>query len=263
MSDEPGALLTLARRMSSFAPPSLTVLIASLSKLDDYKEFLRIVKEFLPERETEILSETTPANQIARFASYFEDRYFPLWEYYQNEEAEGYDEIVRGIPVIIRGLSYSDYDEVASSWRSGAQLMTYLVESPYEEGARIAIGEACKEIVPVELLQKVPEKGFSMKELHQLLDGTPHAALGIWADIWFQNTGNPFLDIDEEMFGYSELPEWDRENVEGLTNDWQQADRLDQGVAKMRDWLEEKPAERFGELLDFILKRKERHGSDN
>jgi len=64
--------------MRSLNPPSLSILIAQIGEIEDYHDFVKLVKEFLPEREKDILHELTPAAQMAAFTSYFEDRYFPL-----------------------------------------------------------------------------------------------------------------------------------------------------------------------------------------
>jgi len=263
MSEKPGALLTLARKMSSFGPPALSVIIARISELEDYDEFIRIVKEFLPERESIIFNELTPAAQVATFASYFADRYFPLDSMFESSDVEGYGDVARGVPVIVKALDYEGYHEIASDFRLGAQLMSYLVESPYDDGdARVALAEACGEHVSADLLQKVPKDGFSRNELHQLIDNTPHAALAIWADVLNLDTGNVFLDTDYEMLCNGNLPDWDREVIDALTNQWPQAERIEQETCQMMDWLEDKPADRFSELVEFILKRKERHDAN-
>lgn len=60
MSEEYGPLLTLARKLQSVGPRSLSILLSRFVDIEDYKEFVRIVKEFLPEREVEILSCPAP-----------------------------------------------------------------------------------------------------------------------------------------------------------------------------------------------------------
>ena len=259
MPERDGPLLSLARRMLSLGPPALSVLIARLGEMEEYEDFITLVKEFLPEREQEILHQLTPASQMAAFASYFEDRYFPIDENIKLGEAESYGDLTRGIPVIARGISYDDYHEIAmEDWRPGVQLMTYLIESAYEEGdARIALAEACEEHVPVDLLRQVPEGGLSPDEIRRLLNGTPYKALAMWGDMLWSNTGNFFLDTDYEMLwsgGY--LPQWGRETVGELTKQWQQADLIDEEVSNLVEWLEGDPTTRFGEILNFILERR-------
>lgn len=258
MPDKHGPLLALGRKMRLLGPPSLAVLVARLGEMEEYGDFIDLVREFLPEREEEILHELTPAHQMAAFASYFEDRYFPLYDNFKQGDAETYYELVRGIPVIVRGLSWDDYNEIPTYYNPGIQLMTYLIESPYEDGdIRVALAEACQEHVPACLLLQVPEGGLLLAETHQLLDDTPYKALAMWGDVVCGSTGNVFLDTDWEMLGYNGEPPWEREVVENLTTEWLQADRINQGIFELADWLEVDLKARFGEMVKFIMERRE------
>ncbi len=258
MSEEHGPLLVLARRMRALGPSSLSVLVARLGEFEEYGDFINLVREFLPEREEEILHELTPAWQMAAFASYFEDRYFPLEDSFKTGDMESYYDLVRGIPVIVRGLSWDDYNEIPTYYNTGIQLLTYLVESPYAESdIEVALAEACREHVPDSLLVQVPEGGLLLSAAHQLLDDTPYKALALWADIICASTGNVFLDTDWETLGYSSMPDWDRETVKELTQEWLQADRISQEVHELAEWLEVDPKTRFGEMVKFINERRE------
>lgn len=251
-----GALSALAGRLRSLGVPLLSVLIARLEEAEDYEKFVALVKEFLPERERDILGETTPDRQVAAFATYFEDRYFPLDDRFKLGDVESYGDLTRSIPVIPQGLSYDDYNFIASDWRGGFQLMSYLVESPFGE-ERAALAEACEEYVPRELLERVPE-GLSPGELNRLLDGTPFKPLADWANIVWHDTGNFFLDTDVESLWSEGPPEWDRGIVEQLTTEWQQAERTQQEICDLAEWLEGDPPARFEELLNFILGKGEK-----
>ena len=257
MPDGDGPLSALIRRMRSLNPPSLSILIAQIGEIEDYHDFVKLVKEFLPEREKDILHELTPAAQMAAFASYFEDRYFPLEDNFKLGEGESYYDITRFIPVIVRGLSYDDYDEITSDWRHGYQLMTYLLESPFDEAnTRTSLSEACQEHVPIQVLQRVPEGGIPLDAAHRILDDTPYKALALWADVMHANTGNFFLDTNYELLWNGAAAEWDRETVETLTRQWQEADRIQQEIQDLAEFLEGDPATRFEEILNFILERR-------
>ena len=230
---------------------------------EEYDHFVGLVREFLPECEQEILRQPGPGLQIAVFADRFESRYFPLSDYFKMGDVESYGELLRGIPVVVMGLSSEDYHYIADDWPAGLQLMTYLLGYPYvfffeeeERGARIALADACARYVPRELLQRVPEGGLEREEVHRLLDGTPHEGLARWADILAADTDNFFLDVcDEELWG-GEFPPWERQVVEHLTRDWAQAQVIHAKAMDLAEWLEEDPATRFGELLDFIEQRR-------
>jgi hypothetical protein len=233
-------------------PPSLETLIAKLDEAEEYQEFLRIIREFLPEREAEILHEPTPDQQIRAFASRFEDRYFPL----DTGVEESYRDMIRGIPVVVMGLSYDDFHEGVSNWRPGFLLMTYLCQSGYDdEGTKVAQAEACLEHVPADLIRQAPDGGLSPEEVHELFDDTPHKALANWADILYARTGNFFLDTDYETLWEGGFPDWDRETVEEFTRQWQQAEATYDEIGNLAGWLEEDPPARFAELIKIIRKR--------
>lgn len=252
-----GPLSILGRKLRSLGPPSLSILVARLGEVEEYGEFVALVREFLPELEQEILHELSPEAQIATFASHFEDRYFPLDDCFKLGDIESYGDLTRGLPLVARGISWDDYHEMPSDWRTGYQLMTYLLGDPYAEGeTRIALAEACAEHVPADLLQQIPEGGLSPEECHRLLDETPHKPLALWADIVWTQTGNFFLDHSYEDLWQWPLPDWDRETVEYLTQQWQQAESIEEEVLNLASWLEGDPQARFEELLNFILERR-------
>lgn len=251
MPEADGPLLTLAWGLRSLGPPSLSVLIARLEETEDYEDFLALVREFLPEREREILRQPTPAGQMATFADRFQDRYFPLGDRFRKGYTEGYADLTRGIPVVALGISPEDYHDL--DLRPGLLLMTYLVEVPswIEAGARVPLGEACAEHVPTDLLCRAPERGLSRSVTRSLLRDTSYEGLAHWADMLEWDTGNYFLDISSEEL-WEELPPWKREVVEALTREWQQAEVIQKSVLDLAQWLEEDPPARFGELLDFL-----------
>jgi len=249
-------LLILGHKLRSLGPPSLTTLIARLEETREYDEFRFLVKEFLPEREREIIGEQTPGAQIAKFVSYFQDRYFPLEEYLAYD-VEEYAQLVSSIPVVVLGMSYDDYECIPSDSRPGIQLMAYLIECPYDDGGtRVALAEACREHVPVELLKQVPENGISLDEAHRLFNGTRYKGLAIWADMLNCNTGNFFLDTDYEMMGSSMGIEWSREDVDDLTRQWRQAESLSKKAYDLSYKIDKQPEKLFKEIIEFISKKK-------
>lgn len=255
MADTAGPLSILGWKLRSRGPPSLRILVARLSEVEEYGEFVNLVREFLPEREDDILHQSTPGAQIAAFATYFEDRYFPLHDMFKMGDIEGYCDLVHGIPVITMGISWDDYCEIDSYWRLGYQLMTYLVHDPYQEqDSRVALAEACGQHVPAELIQQVPED-LSREECHRLLDDTNYKGVALWADMLWAETGLFFLDVCDEELGCNPL-DWDREAVESLTQDWQQSERIQEEISSLSTWLEEDPPARFEELLNFMLERR-------
>jgi hypothetical protein len=234
------------------------VLIGMLAQVEEYGDFVTLVREFLPEREFDILHESMPATQIAAFANYFEERYFPLQDMFKDGDVYEYEQLITGIPVVVLGISYDFYCEIDSYARDGIQLMTYLVQDPFQED-RVALAEACAQTVPAEIVDRVPPDGFPEEVCRSLMD-TPYKGLMHWRDQLWGETGNYFLDVcDEDMWGCGGCgsPDWDRETVDELTVLWQRAMVIDREINNLVLWLEENPRERFEELLNFMLERME------
>ena len=257
-TEEDGPILTLARRLRSLGqPPSFTVLLSCIEKGQSYGEFVALVREYLPEQEGEILSRNSVAAQIAAFADRFEDDYFPL-ECSFRGLADNYADLTGDIPTVVMGFSWEDYHFMPdSSGAPGLLLLTYLIENPYgeEDGARLAIGEACAPHVPIELLRRVSFGGLALDGVHRLFDDTPYRALAHWGDILHSNTGNFFLDTTVEDLWDEGFPPWEREIVEQLTRQWRQAEEIQRQIEHLIDWLEENPPAHFREILDFLEER--------
>lgn len=259
MSDELSPLLALAYKLCSLRPPSLSILLARLAGAEDFKAFVGIVREFLPEREQEILRRPDPVDQISAFANHFAARYFPLDEsfsdmLYEDDVEEAYLYFLRGIPVQVLGISEDDYHSMPESYRLGYQLIAYLLEDPYEDqgGGRVALAEACREHVPIHLLERVPEGGLSFNVAHELLNGTEYEALAQYGDILAKNTNNDFLNIDYDWLCECQPPPWERDYVESLTEQWQQAEVINDSVHRLVEWIEVDPPTRFEAILNFI-----------
>lgn len=272
----PGLLNKLALSLYSLAPPRLSNLVAYLNSAEDFRHFVALIEEFLPERESAILTELTPARQVARFCNYFQDRYFPLdtsfldWE---ESELESYTDIVQGVPVPYLSFNYEDYHEVPEGFHDDVRLILFLIECPWDndEGARQVIGEACRDTVSLELLERVPQKGFARETLHKYLDKTRYEPIATWADRICVDTGNYFYDQEITRCGcgegYIPRPDWDRATVEGLVDDWHKVEKVEADDAKLRKWLAKDYEKGFKEILDFLLEKerqanaKEKHGT--
>jgi hypothetical protein len=261
MSDNAGPLLTLIARFRSLGLPSLSALIGKFGDVKEYEAFVELIREYLPEYEVEILREPPQAGQVAKFCSLFEDRYFPLAYQYRGDfidEEIGYYDLLMEIPVVVRGATWEDYDEISNSARPGIQLITYLLENPHDEdNPRISLAEACEEHVSRQLIDRVPETGIGMTRTHELFDGTRYEPIAKWCDWINQATGNFFLDTDIEVLNYNyPYPEWDKDDVERFTRQWQEAELIDEEISNFAEWLEQDPPAHFQEILDFIEGRK-------
>jgi len=257
MPERDGPIITLANKLTSRGVPSLSVLISLVDSAEDLAAFINLVDEYLPERRQDIFCETRPSVQIALFGNYFADRYFPLDDYVRTGDAEEYSELTYRMPVIVMGLSYDDFHEIPEYYDAGIQLMTLLVESPWDDGEEsgVALAEACQEHVSQELVERAAGIKLTAKEAHKLLDSTKYEQLAHWADRLHYCTENFFLDTDYEDLMNSVL-EWDRVTVEDLTTQWHRADAAENELYKFVTWLEADTAARFEQMVNFILERR-------
>jgi len=249
-------LLALANKLLARRIPSLSSLVAQISDAENFAQFVQMVKTYLPEREQDILQQPTPATQITKFCSRFEDRYFPLEDTFKYGEIESYGDLTYRIPVVVMGLSYEDYHE-ASEWRDGALLVTYLIESPWQgDDANVSIAEACADHVPAPLVERAGKCRLHLEEASSLLKGTKYEPLALWANRLHYNTGNFFLDTDWDTLCNSIPPDWTPENVKELTRQWKQAELHENKTDEFMEWLEEDLSGHFEEIVTFIEKRR-------
>ncbi len=252
-------LEVLREALLNARPPSISILLSIFQNVETYNDFVKLVREYLPEREREILEKTTPHEQMACFASHFEDRYLPLHPSFRDGECEDdYYELLREIPIIVMGFSWEDYHEL-DNYRLGDQLMSYLLGSPWEEysdqtGERVALADG----FPLEYqreAQRVPTGGISLDAAKRIFKGKKWAGLRNWAEYMHQTTDNWFLDTDEETRYSGTLNEWDKETVEAMSQEWLKANAFHDKMMEFAAWLEDEkegPA-RFKQTVDFIL----------
>ena len=253
MSERIGPLATLANRLFQMAPYNLSTLKVKIFPSEDQLTFMNLVEEFLPERQDEILKLSTPGQQTAKFASYFEDRYFPLADFFMDEEDQDYSFIAHGIPLVVQGIGWEQYEQIPQQNDPGEIIATYLVNSGMEsEGSRVTLAEACAEWISQDLLVLVPKDGLSTEDAHRLFDDTPYKGIAIWADILNSNTGNYFLDTDDESYSSSSPPEWDMDNVKELTRLWKEAEPKQSVVYNLWKVIDKEPVGTLRQILHII-----------
>jgi hypothetical protein len=261
-------LAALKEKLQDVHPPSISILRNLFQNVETYNDFVRLVKDFLPEREPEILQKTSPSAQMAAFASYFEDRYLPLHPAFKEGEVEDdYNELLRDIPIMVMGFSWEDYHELNSA-RLGMQLMCYLFEPPMQgdndmAGERVALVDG----FPPEYQQearRVPTGGISLDDARLIFKGKRWTGLHNCAEYINQSTDNWFLDTDEEMRSNMQNTEWDKETVAAMSREWRQANTFYDKIMEFAAWLEDKQTgvAHFRQTIDFLLAKKKERGID-
>ena len=259
-------LAALGRRLQAAAPPRLAALQERLMGAEDLIEFLELVRQYIPDHEAEIMRAAGPEERLPIFANHFRDQYFPLhWVFEQPMDGDlGYSYMTESIHTVSLGWSEDDWHEIDAR-HNGHQLLFALcrccdgASHPFcrhDEGLRIVALEACAVHTRKDVLARLPDGGYTREELHRHLDGTEYEAAAKAADWFYGETGNGFLDYDDEMSENSYDP-WEPETVRILTQLWQEADLLTDQVNDLRVWLEKDTNQHFGALLDVIEQRKE------
>jgi len=248
----------LREKLLNARPPSISILLGVFRNAETYNDFVKLVREYLPEREREILEKPTPHEQMACFASHFEDRYLPLEPHFRDGMCEDdYYELLREIPVMVMGFGWEDYHDLNNA-RLGAQLMSYLFESPlegYDEGERVALVDGFAPEYQREA-QRVPANGITLDAAKRIFKGKKWVGLRNWACYIYQDTGNWFLDTDNEMrYSGGMINDWDKETVEAMSREWLQAQAFYDKMMEFAGWLEDEKEglTRFRQTIDFIL----------
>lgn len=248
---EPVFPLSILARKLITGPPSLVRIIDLIENSESIADFLELIREYIPTHEAEIMAAVDDADRVRGFCRYFENQYFPLeeamWETGEFEIAE----FVHHIPVELMGFTEEDYHEF-NSYRDGFILLLAVVESPFMDGdpARVAVLEGVKELVGKYLAGLIPPNGWSGETLHLMLDGTEYEGCATFADWVHGSTGCWQLDSNYMDYGPEE---WNREIVDGLTEQRTRVIDLQEKMQAMYIWLEEDIHHNFGRLLAAIL----------
>ena len=241
-------LTWLAFKLRS-GPPSLVKLVDIIENYGSTAEFLGLVREFLPDYETEIMAHFDDADRIRNFARRFNNTYFPL----SDSFVSAYDDMTLGdfthhLPVDLFGFSYDDYHDFVEGSRAGLILMLALIESPYDEEARIPILEEAIGYVGKEIIQRVGN-GWSTTAFHRMLDGTEYEGAADVADWVWSNT--ECMVLNATYYEY-EVELWSREIVDQLTEEWPRVIVLQDRMVKTYEWLEEDMHGNFTTIVDML-----------
>lgn len=277
--------LTEICKKLQIGPPALSELIAGLVDIDTLEGFLKLIREFLPEYEDEIMA-AARSERVYRFCHIWAQKYFPLpiWAKDMNMT-----DFRRAMPVELKGMSYNAWHEL--DMRPGYLLLLSLVVYPYEgdmrdddreywidedglrqpedgtlmdifSGARVPLIDMVQNVVGP-IARRLPADGWTDEQLHLMTDGTIYDGVGDFASWVMSKTGCVLLDTCyddvEYMEGWGE-PQfmWSEANVINLTNDWPKLKRTREKIDRIVEWVEEDPVTRFQELLEFLLREEKK-----
>jgi hypothetical protein len=232
-------------------PVSPTSVAALLERQEAILAFRQIVREIVPEGETEIWAArvqggTRENARVWEFLRRVKGQFFPVYE------CDEYEQVTWGIPLVRNAW---DYDRLHALEMPLGELLLFVICSyPYDDpGLRLPALDLAERHVSRQVLQAIPADGFTPTELHARLDETPYAAAAEFADWLWGQTGTVFLDVAEEI----ELIDagWTCDIVADLARQWQRASAILDRIGQLVSWLEADPADHFARLLDAALCR--------
>jgi len=239
-------------RLLMVGPPSLSHLVDLIENSDIVADFLELIREFLPEHEAFIMAQDEDG-RIREFAYYFSQQYFPLSDNLElNEFTLG--DFLQYIPVDLMGFSYEDWHEF-QDFREGYILMLSLVESPWaedEDGGHVSILDRVSELVGRDLVELIPAEGWSVADLHQMLDETDYKGVTAFAEWVNSETECWLLDATYDCY---EGEQWSRRVVDQLTVQWPQVVAIQDDMLNMSVWLEESLRDNFAKVLVLLQDR--------
>ena len=255
----------LSNRLQSAAPPLLQSLMSATQGADGLLLLMEKINDYLPEKKAEIMAVKGFLERLNGFHKAFEAKYFPI----SPPEDFLYDDMsywFQYIPVHMEGFTDDDYAN-ANDWKDGWQMLFALSRPPFygSEDDRIPILENIAKLVGEDIVKKLPPGGYDPSELRELIEmgGAPSSIgsdnLYIGAAncaAWMCNdTGFMILDANPE--NYSDSP-WDKETIAILAEQYPLKEAYMDKILNLAVYLEEKPRERFGALVDFLLRQAEK-----
>lgn len=245
----PVSMRALAVALRQAGPPSISELASAIGYGEGFSDFQKLITDFLPGRAREILSLPGEERRVWAFCELFSERYFPIYE------VDSYANLAAYIPIRFHGVPEDDFHN-PTDWNPGFLLMAVLGETPFpEEGFRSVWMDVAAQLVPREMLERLPPRGYPHEHLHEVLDGTRFQGAVTVAEILDHSTGCPLLDYSDADFG--DGPQWDREEVDGGTEMWQECRQILEPVDKLEKWLEEDLPAHFEQLLNFLERKQE------
>lgn len=259
-------LTILCNRLMSAAPPLLQSLASATQGADGLMLLMEKINDYLPEKKTEILTVKGFLERLNGFHKAFEQKYFPIIppeDYFGDDLSYWF----RYIPVHMEGFTDDDYANAADDWKDGFQMLFVLVKAPFWGGEddRIPLLENVAKLVGEDIIKKLPAGGYDPSELRELIEmsghpssiGEPNFYIGAanCANWMCNDTGFMILDANPE--NYSDA-EWDKETVTTLAEQYPKKEAYMEKIYNLATYLEEKPRERFGALVDFLRRQSEK-----
>ena len=247
----PDAALTLLRDVSHYywlTRPDYAV--EHLQRMLGRTELVQLYKRCFPKdfRESQkSLRSKSPGAHSPREMEFFDlvrERRFPIDDIWSGEDE---DNRMDYIPI----QTYALDDEAIENWRLAWQVIYGLCQELVDEVDWNAIMDELPPGTPLprfvqdravfhfdakRFFRRVHRAGPRLRHIRRVFEMATYS------------TGNVFLDTTFEMLGNSELPGWDKENIDWLTKQWRRAEPKLERIEAVIDWLEADP-QRVADLI--------------
>ena len=249
------------------APVRPSAMIGVFDSIQEVAWLRETVERLLPQHAAHVLGQESPQAMAQAFSEKFAQEHFPIrtepTPWVQDESPM--ETLIWGIPVIPQGL---DEEEIHLLWSTGERendclgAMAMIAAPPgtwmemyQDDGHRIAWLDAARGAIPRETLERIPQGGIPISTIQQALQGTPLEPVSDTVGWVYAQTGNFFLDTPPTEDNQEVQVDWTQENIEELTREWREAERILEGVGRTAEWLAADLPGRFAPMLDFILER--------
>lgn len=252
-----GALGVLAGRLlRCLRPLHLRELSSVIGQVEAFRKFQEIVEEFLPEHKAEIFKKPYIGNRIAAFARAFGEKHFPLPYHYEDNESEGYEELVYAVPICrMRPLSDDDFYD-PTNLKPGLACMVLLNAYPWGmNDERIPWLDTLEPEIAA-LFRLIPEGGYTMEDVERACKNTPYQGLWDLARILSTTDDCPyFLYLPEDAETHDP---WDRETIDELTGAWHESEEWLGRLYALAEDLGKDLHKNLRELIRFMNQKLER-----
>jgi hypothetical protein len=233
-----------------YRPIKPSTIIKPFAGLNRVFDLYRLVREYMPEEEAGI-SDMVPVDAAARFIKIFSKRYFPISGSVYSDQSNLLGSLTETIPLEWKGMKTYGYEEFYNMSYSQLLAEAILEIPPHTNVSRAPVlNNFIKKIhIPQEDLEKlIPEKGFTLQEVENVLKDSPYPDLALWCRWINRRTGNSWLDTAK----YDSRVFWNRKHVNRLAKQYQAYVELDKRMKDFEKWLTGSLQPHSLEVINYI-----------
>lgn len=204
-----------------------------------------LFREALPDLRWQPVNEASTAKAAAKLSGYV-GKLFPVYEMWEDD-FDGAESFSTEIPVVFYGLTIDEVSDLAGDheWHD---LGVYLFGLDSYFGDSGECEEALAEVYDIHQPAEIWRIFLKLEAMLVDDDERLREHKLMWRNMarrlrWLtSNTGHQFLDRDNETHGYSgQVIPWEREWIDGLTEQWKEAEPYMDSTWEFVNWVKESP----------------------